>query len=390
MRERTALPRSVIAQLPNLKFIAATGPHNRTIDFDATRERGITVSCTSDMGLGAAATAEMTWALILACVRNVALEDRGMRGGAWQNSLGTTLYGKTLGLIGLGRIGATMAKIGHAFGMKIVAWSPNLTDEKAAAAGAQRVAKDALFRQSDVVSLHLVLGERSRGIVALADLQMMKPSAYLINTARGPLVREADLIAALRDGLIAGAGIDVYDHEPLPQDHPLRALSNNGSRLAPYRLCYRGNHVPVLSGNGRKHCRLSGRQADPHLAGELIVVPRRSRSGHRHRGVIATRQDEIRGALKRLHRRKYAAVGRTIKVLDLTHAVSGPTLHVSSRPLGADIVKVEKLFVGDDMRHYLMHAGLENMSGPFIAYTWASARSRWISRTLTRERSSTG
>jgi phosphoglycerate dehydrogenase-like enzyme len=226
VRERTVLPGSVISSLPNLKFIAATGPHNRTIDFSATQERGITVSCTSDMGLGGAATAELAWGLILCCLRKIPAEDRDLRRGIWQNTLGFSLYGKTLGLLGVGRIGATMARIGQAFGMRVIAWSPNLTDERAVAAGAQRVSKDTLFRESDVVSIHLVLGERSRGIVGGTELRAMKRSAYLINTARGPLVREADMIAALRDGAIAGAGLDVYDHEPLRPDHPLRALPN--------------------------------------------------------------------------------------------------------------------------------------------------------------------
>jgi D-3-phosphoglycerate dehydrogenase len=226
VRERTAFPGAVLEQLPNLRFIAATGPHNRTIDFDVTRQRGIVVSCTTDSGYGTAATAEMAWALMLACIRGIVTEDRQMRAGAWQTGLGKLLYGKTLGLVGVGRIGTAVAKIGQAFGMAVIGWSPNLTDERAAAAGVKRVDKSRLFADSDLVSLHMVLGESSRGIVGRDELHAMRRSAYLVNTARGPLVHESALIEALREGVIAGAGLDVYDEEPLPAGHPLRGLPN--------------------------------------------------------------------------------------------------------------------------------------------------------------------
>lgn len=224
VRERMAFPRDLIEQLPNLKLIAITGPAHRTLDLDAATERGIVVSRTSSRGEGASSTPELALGLMLALVRHIALEDRRMRQGLWQGTIGTVLRGKTLGIVGLGRVGARVATLARAFGMNIVAWSENLTDERAAAACATRVAKDQLFATSDVVSIHLVLSARTHGIVGAREIAMMKPTAYLVNTARGPILDEAALIAALQAEVIAGAALDVYDREPLPPDHPLRAL----------------------------------------------------------------------------------------------------------------------------------------------------------------------
>jgi phosphoglycerate dehydrogenase-like enzyme len=224
VRERMAFPGTLIAALPNLKFIAVTGPGHRTLDLAAATARGIVVSNTVGRSDGAHATPELTLGLMLALTRRIALEDRRMRQGLWQGTLGTVLYGKTLGIVGLGRVGGRVAALARAFGMKVIAWSENLTEERAASAGATLVTKDALFRSSDIVSVHLVLSGRSRGTVGASELALMKPTAYLVNTARGPIVDEAALIDALGRGAIAGAALDVYDREPLAPDHPLRAL----------------------------------------------------------------------------------------------------------------------------------------------------------------------
>ncbi|HUB97433.1 MAG TPA: D-2-hydroxyacid dehydrogenase family protein [Stellaceae bacterium] len=226
VRERMAFPRAVIDALPHLRFIAVTGPAHRGLDLAAATERGIAVSHTTGRGGGGSATPELAIALMLAVTRRIALEDRRMRQGLWQGTVGTVLRGKILGLLGLGRVGAQVAALGAAFGMKIIAWSSNLTDEHAASCGARRVEKDVLFRDSDIVSLHLVLGERSRGTVGAREIALMRPTSYLVNTARGPIVDQAALIDALRRGAIAGAALDVYDEEPLPADHPLRTLEN--------------------------------------------------------------------------------------------------------------------------------------------------------------------
>ncbi|HXQ53945.1 MAG TPA: D-2-hydroxyacid dehydrogenase family protein [Stellaceae bacterium] len=226
VRERMAFPGTLIAALPNLKFIAVTGPAHRTLDLAAATARGIVVSNTMGRSDGAHATPELALALMLAATRRIAFEDRRMRQGLWQGSVGVVLHGRTLGIVGLGRVGGQVAALARAFGMKVIAWSENLTDERAAAAGATRVAKDDLFRAADIVSVHLVLSERTRGTVGLREIALMKPAAYLINTARGPIVAEDALIDALRRRAIAGAALDVYDREPLPRDHPLRALDN--------------------------------------------------------------------------------------------------------------------------------------------------------------------
>ena len=223
MRERTPLGRDLLSRLPNLKLLVTTGLRNAAIDLNAARDLGVMVCGTQVRGH---ATAELTWALILGLARHLPVEVDNMRSGGWQTTLGCDLRGKTLGVIGLGRLGSQVAKIGLAFGMEIVAWSQNLTPERAREVGVAAVTKDELFAGSDVVTIHLVLGDRTRGLVGERELAQMKPTAYLINTSRGPIVETAALIAALQAGLIAGAGIDVYDHEPLPADHPLRSCPN--------------------------------------------------------------------------------------------------------------------------------------------------------------------
>jgi phosphoglycerate dehydrogenase-like enzyme len=223
IRERTPLPRSVLERLPNLRFIASTGARNASIDLGAARELGIAVSRTGANGTGAP---ELTWALILAAARHIPAETASLRGGGWQTSVGCDLSGSTLGIIGLGRIGSQIAKVGIAFGMNVVAWSQNLTDEAARAAGVRRVDKEELLRTADWVTLHLVLSERSRGIIGRRELALMKPSAWLVNTSRGPLVDEAALIDALAQGIIVGAAIDVFDTEPLPFGNQLASLPN--------------------------------------------------------------------------------------------------------------------------------------------------------------------
>ncbi len=223
MRERTPLPRSIIERLPNLKMIASTGPFNASIDMAAAEDHGIHVGTT---GGTVASTVELTWALILAGVRNLVAESQSVRDGGWQTSVGRELAGRTLGVLGLGRIGVRVARIGEAFGMKVIAWSQNLTPEAAAEAGATRVSREDLFATADVLSVHLKLSGRSAGLVGAAELALMKPTALLVNTSRGPIVDEAALVAALRSRTIAGAALDVFDTEPLPSGHPLRTLDN--------------------------------------------------------------------------------------------------------------------------------------------------------------------
>lgn len=230
MRERMALPRTLIERLPNLKLITIVGAGLPNLDMAAATERGVLVAHTDFAhprfrGVRDA-TPELAWGLMIATVRNLAEEHRRMRDGGWQMTTGMTLCGKTLGLLGLGRTGKRMAEYANVFGMRVIAWSQNLTDEAAAAAGARRVDKATLFEESDVVSVHLVLSERTRGLVGEPELALMKKHAYLINTSRGPIVDEAALIDALTSGRIAGAGLDVYDVEPLPPGHRLRAVPN--------------------------------------------------------------------------------------------------------------------------------------------------------------------
>ena len=223
MRERTPLTAEILSALPKLKLIASTGPRNASIDAAAAAERGIKVVHT---GYRSAPTVEHTWALILAGARHITDEAASFRGGFWQICVGDDLAGKTLGIVGLGNIGGAVAKVAAAFGMRVIAWSENLTAEKASAAGAELVSKKMLFQQADIVTIHLVLSPRSRGIVAAADLALMKPTARLVNTSRGPIVVEEDLIEALRAHAIAGAAIDVFDTEPLPANHPFRRMPN--------------------------------------------------------------------------------------------------------------------------------------------------------------------
>jgi phosphoglycerate dehydrogenase-like enzyme len=223
MRERTPLPRNLVERLPNLKFIASTGPVNASIDVVAAADRGIVVSHT---GYRSDPAIDLTWALILASARNIVAESNSMRSGGWQISVGTELRGNTLGVLGLGRVGSEVARIGRAFGMDLIAWSQNMTSEAAHAAGAVLVSKDELFEQADILTIHLVLSDRTRSLVGAAELAKMKPTARLINAARGPIVDEQALISAVRNKQIAGAAIDVFDIEPLPASHPFRTLDN--------------------------------------------------------------------------------------------------------------------------------------------------------------------
>jgi phosphoglycerate dehydrogenase-like enzyme len=223
MRERTPFPASLIERLPSLKLLVTTGRRNAAIDVKAATARGIVVSGTATLAMP---PVELTWGLILSLARHIPRESMAMRSGAWQTTVGVGLHGKTLGVVGLGRLGSDVARIGKAFGMDVIAWSQNLTREKTDPLGVELVDKESLFRRSDIVSVHLVLSDRTRGIVGEHDLAMMKPTAFLINTARGPIVDEHALIRALRHSVISGAGLDVFDEEPLPPDHPLRRLEN--------------------------------------------------------------------------------------------------------------------------------------------------------------------
>jgi phosphoglycerate dehydrogenase-like enzyme len=223
MRERTPLSRDILQQLPRLKLIASTGPRNAAIDMRVAAERGIVVTAT---GYESTPTIELSWALILASARHLAREAASVRDGGWQTRIGTNLRGKCLGVIGLGNIGKEVARIALAFGMTVIAWSQNLTGEIASAAGATLVDKDALFRQADIVTIHLILSRRTSGLVGAAELALMKPTAWLVNTSRGPIVDEAALIEALQARRIAGAALDVFEIEPLPADHPFRRLDN--------------------------------------------------------------------------------------------------------------------------------------------------------------------
>ena len=223
MRERTPLPRKVIERLPNLKLIASTGSANASIDVAAAGDRGITVVHT---GYRSDPTVEFTWALILACARHIVTESNSLRSGGWQQTVGVDLRGKTLGVLGLGNVGSEVARIGSAFGMKLIAWSQNMTAETAKATGAILVSKDQLFERADILTIHLVLSSRTRGLVGAAELEKMKPTAWLINASRGPIVEEQALITALQNKRLAGAAIDVFDIEPLPPSHPFRTLDN--------------------------------------------------------------------------------------------------------------------------------------------------------------------
>ncbi len=223
VRERTPLPRAILERLPRLRLIASTTMRNASIDLAAARELGITVCGTGSPSLGAPV---LTWGLILALLRRIPSQAASLRSGGWQTEVGADLHGRTLAVLGLGRIGAHVARVGQAFGMDVVAWSQNLTVEAATAHGVRLLPKAEFFAAADVLTIHLVLGDRTRGIVGAAELAAMKPSAVLVNTARGPLVDEAALIAALRAGRLAGAALDVFEREPLPADHPFRTMDS--------------------------------------------------------------------------------------------------------------------------------------------------------------------
>jgi phosphoglycerate dehydrogenase-like enzyme len=227
MRERTPFRAETFARLPELRLLVTTGMANASIDLVAAASHGVTVTGTSMSGSAKSSnTAELTWALILACRRHVVTEDQALREGRWQTTVGTDLAGSTLGLLGLGRLGMQVARIGQAFDMRVIAWSQNLTPERAAEAGATWVSKDELLAGSDVLSVHLKLSDRTTGLIGADELAAMKPTAILVNTSRGPIVEEKALVTALIEGTIAGAGLDVYDTEPLPAGHPLRDAPN--------------------------------------------------------------------------------------------------------------------------------------------------------------------
>ena len=224
MRERTAFPRAVIEQLPQLKLLITPGLRNASIDVAAAKERGVVVCGTPAVG---SPTSGIAVGLTLELTRRIGYENARMKAGVpWQTTIGMDLEGLTLGVLGLGKLGARTAKIAQAFGMKVIAWSQNLTPEKCAEIGVGYVAKEDLFRQSDIVTIHVVLSQRTRGLVGAKELGLMKPSAYIINTSRGPIIEETALLAALREKKIGGAGLDVFDTEPLPIDHPLRKMDN--------------------------------------------------------------------------------------------------------------------------------------------------------------------
>ena len=223
MRERTPFRRGLLERLPNLRLLVTSGMRNASIDMAAARERGVTVCGTPSVG---APTAELTWGLIIGLFRHIPQEDRATREGGWQQTVGTGLPGKILGVAGLGKLGARVARVGLAFDMDVIAWSRNLTEERCRDVGVSRVSKEELLSRSDVLTIHLVLSDRTRGLFGAAELALMKPSAVLINTSRGPIVEEAALVDALERRAIAGAGLDVFDTEPLPPDHPLRRCDN--------------------------------------------------------------------------------------------------------------------------------------------------------------------
>jgi phosphoglycerate dehydrogenase-like enzyme len=223
MRERTPFTAERFARLPGLRLLVTTGMGNAAIDLDAARAHDVVVSGTGGLP---SPTAELTWGLILALMRRIPTEDASVRAGGWQTTIGPELAGRTLGVVGLGRLGTRVARVARAFDMGVVAWSENLDAATAAEAGAELVDKDELFARADVVTIHLRLSDRTRGLVGAGELERLGPAGYLVNTSRGPIVDEAALLAALREGTIAGAALDVYDTEPLPADHPLRTAPN--------------------------------------------------------------------------------------------------------------------------------------------------------------------
>ncbi|WP_026414581.1 D-2-hydroxyacid dehydrogenase family protein [Actinomadura oligospora] len=262
MRERTPFPEKLLARLPNLRLLITTGMRNASIDLDEAARRGVTVCGTA----GAThPTVELTWALLLGLARHVIPENGSLRsGGPWQQTLGTDLHGRRLGVIGLGRIGSRVATIGAAFGMDVVAWSRNLTAEKAAESGARRLATlDDLLETSDFVTVHVKPGERTDGLLGAAELKRMRPTAFLINTSRASIVDQDALATALREGQIAGAGVDVYDIEPLPEHHEYRTLPN---LLATPHLGY------VTEDNYRRYFSEAVEDIEAFLAGAPVRV----------------------------------------------------------------------------------------------------------------------
>ncbi len=242
MRERTHFPWSLLERLPNLKLLVTTGMRNVAIDAKAAAELGIVVSGT---GMLTPPTAELTWGLIIVLARHIPQEAQRMRSGGWQTTVGVGLNGKVLGILGLGKLGSEVARVGRALQMEVITWSQNLTAAHASSLGVTRVEKDELFQHADFVTIHLVLSKRTRGLVTARELALMKPGAYLINTSRGPIVEERALINALTNGKLAGAALDVYDEEPLPADHPLRKLDKvvltphlGYVTVENYRQCY--------------------------------------------------------------------------------------------------------------------------------------------------------
>ena len=224
MRERTRFPRQVLEALPDLKLLITTGMRNASIDVAAANARGVAVCGT---GVAGNPTVGIAIGLMLELTRRIGYENARLKAGElWQTTLGEDLEGKTLGVVGLGKLGARVARVAQAFGMRVIAWSQNLTPEKAREAGAEYASKDELLRAADIVTVHLILSERSRGLIGARELGLMKPTAYIVNTARGPIIDEKALLAALTERRIAGAGLDVFDVEPLPRDHPFRRLDN--------------------------------------------------------------------------------------------------------------------------------------------------------------------
>ncbi|WCT10035.1 D-2-hydroxyacid dehydrogenase family protein [Mucilaginibacter jinjuensis] len=223
MRERTPLTRNILMQLPNLKLIVSTGARNASIDNEAVAEFNIELKHTRYLSTGAP---EITWTLLMALAKHIPQENANFKSGGWQQTIGMDLAGKTIGIVGLGRVGEKIAQFARAFDMNVIAWSQNLTEEKAEALGAKLVTKEELFKQADIVTTHLVLSARTKGIIGQQEFDLMKPTALFINTSRGPLVDEKALIETLQQKKIAGAAIDVFDVEPLPADHPLRKLDN--------------------------------------------------------------------------------------------------------------------------------------------------------------------
>jgi D-3-phosphoglycerate dehydrogenase len=249
MRERTAFPRAMFDRLPNLKLMITAGMRNAAIDFEAAKDHNV-VLCGTNFARDP--TAPLTMGLILELTRKIGRESARMHAGEpWQANMGMEIEGRTLGVIGLGKLGAKVTKLAQAFGMKVIAWSPNLTPEKCAEVGVTYATKEDLFKNADVITIHVVLGPRSRGLVGKEDLLRMKPTAYIVNTARGPIIDEAALLEVLQQKKIAGAGIDVFSVEPLPVDHPFRKLDN--MVITPHlgystEEVFRGHYVQMVEG----------------------------------------------------------------------------------------------------------------------------------------------